>query len=130
MAIKSLSSRSAILLVLLIGTLDWLTGFQISFSLFYLIPLIWFALIRVNVSVKGSWIRTEVVDQGVGIPDGELSRLFQFFTKTSSRPTAGESSTGLGLAIVKKIITLHGGTVGATSILNQGSTFFFELPAA
>jgi signal transduction histidine kinase len=86
--------------------------------------------IRVKISSKENQIQTEIIDQGVGIPAEEISQLFQFFQKTSARPTAGESSTGLGLAIVKKIITLHGGTVGVTSVLNQGSKFFFELPSA
>jgi signal transduction histidine kinase len=84
--------------------------------------------VRIKLSAKEKRVRTEVIDHGVGIPTEEISRLFQFFQKTSARPTAGESSTGLGLAIVKKIITLHGGTVGVTSVINQGSTFFFELP--
>ncbi|MCU0857043.1 MAG: HAMP domain-containing histidine kinase [Pontiellaceae bacterium] len=86
--------------------------------------------IRVNVSAGNRCIRTEVADQGAGIPADEIPRLFQFFSKTSTRPTAGESSTGLGLAIIKKVIALHGGTVGVTSQVNQGSTFFFELPSA
>jgi signal transduction histidine kinase len=88
------------------------------------------SVIRVKVSSKENRIRTEVVDQGVGIPADEIKRLFQFFQKTSARPTARESSTGLGLAIVKKIITLHGGTVGVESVSGKGSTFFFELPTA
>jgi signal transduction histidine kinase len=88
------------------------------------------SVIQITVSSKETGLRTEVTDQGVGIPADEIHRLFQFFQKTSARPTAGETSTGLGLAIVKKIITLHGGTVGAESELGKGSTFFFELPAA
>lgn len=84
--------------------------------------------VRVNVIKTGLRIRTEVSDHGVGIPADETSQLFQFFQKTSARPTAGESSTGLGLAIVKKIITLHNGTVGVESVQGKGSTFFFELP--
>jgi signal transduction histidine kinase len=84
--------------------------------------------ILIKLSIQQNRIRTEFIDHGVGIPEEEISRLFQFFQKTSARPTDGESSSGLGLAIVKKIITLHGGTVGVTSVLNQGSTFFFDLP--
>ncbi|MDD3277124.1 MAG: HAMP domain-containing sensor histidine kinase [Kiritimatiellales bacterium] len=84
--------------------------------------------VRIKLSAKEKRVRTEVIDHGVGIPAEEINRLFQFFQKTSARPTAGESSTGLGLAIVKKIITLHGGTVGVESVPGKGSTFFFELP--
>jgi signal transduction histidine kinase len=75
-------------------------------------------------------IKVSVIDQGQGIPETELPKLFREFGKTSVRPTDGEKSTGLGLAIVKKIVTGHGGKVGVTSKVGQGSTFFLTLPVA
>ena len=72
--------------------------------------------------------RINVVDQGQGIKDEELDRLFKPFHKTSTRSTAGEKSTGLGLSIVKKIVESHGGTVGVLSIFGKGSEFSFTLP--
>lgn len=85
--------------------------------------------IIVNVSeIKGNVV-TEIIDNGRGIPDEEQKQLFNYFQKTSTRPTDGESSTGLGLAIVKKIITACHGTVGVKSELHKGSTFYFSFPA-
>jgi signal transduction histidine kinase len=71
---------------------------------------------------------TEVIDKGKGIEEGEQQKLFNYFQKTSTRPTGGEISTGLGLAIAKKIITLHNGEIGVKSVLDQGSNFYFTLP--
>ncbi|OGS01393.1 MAG: hypothetical protein A2V88_11855 [Elusimicrobia bacterium RBG_16_66_12] len=70
-----------------------------------------------------------VEDQGVGIAGKDLSKLFLEFSKTDSRPTAGESSHGLGLAIVKRLVELHGGSVQVSSEPGKGSRFTIELPA-
>jgi signal transduction histidine kinase len=86
---------------------------------------------RVIVGVKRSMSDLEfwVEDQGLGIKPGELAGVFGEFSKTSTRPTAGERSTGLGLAICKRIISLHGGTIGVQSEPGRGSRFHFRLPA-
>ncbi|MFZ5950048.1 MAG: ATP-binding protein, partial [Candidatus Rifleibacteriota bacterium] len=84
--------------------------------------------ITVKAEVQANFINISVIDQGQGIPEAELSKLFQEFGKTSVKPTDGEKSTGLGLAIVKKIVTGHGGKVGVTSKVGQGSTFSLTLP--
>ena len=71
---------------------------------------------------------TAVRDQGQGIPEAELSKLFKPFGKTSVQSTAGEQSTGLGLAIVRNIVEGHGGRIWAESEVGRGSTFSFMLP--
>lgn len=73
-------------------------------------------------------ILTEVTDTGKGIPSEEQEKLFNYFQKTSTRPTGRESSTGLGLAIAKRIIVLHQGEIGVKSVVNEGSTFYYTLP--
>jgi signal transduction histidine kinase len=73
-------------------------------------------------------LKIEVIDQGQGIPEEEMRFLFDEYSHISVRPTAGETSTGLGLGIVKKIISGHGGAVGATSVPGKGSNFYFTLP--
>lgn len=84
----------------------------------------------VSVSVKRvhGMVETAVSDQGIGIPENELGQIFEPFKKSSSRPTAGESSTGLGLAIAKKIVEEHGGQIGVKSKPGAGSTFTFSIP--
>lgn len=70
----------------------------------------------------------EVTDQGQGIPESEISKLFRDFGRTSVLPTEGERSTGLGLAIAKKIVEQHGGQISVKSRVGVGSTFSFWLP--
>lgn len=73
-------------------------------------------------------VQIAISDSGQGIAPEEQARVFDFYCKISSQPTAGESSTGLGMAISKQIITAHGGTLQLTSELGAGSTFTIILP--
>lgn len=84
-------------------------------------------LIRISVTDK-KMVKTEIIDEGQGIPKEEQAKLFNYFQKTSTLPTEGEQSSGLGLAIVKKIINEHKGNLGVISEVAKGSNFFFELP--
>lgn len=84
--------------------------------------------VTLKASVVDGSVKISVVDQGQGIPEKELPKLFQEFGKTSVKPTDGEKSTGLGLAIVKKIVNGHGGQVSVTSKVGEGSVFSLTLP--
>ena len=84
--------------------------------------------ICLTTTVQNEKLHFEVVDQGLGIPESELPKLFQEFGKTSVRPTEKESSSGIGLAIVKKIVEQHGGQVFVYSEVGKGSTFGFWIP--
>ena len=84
-------------------------------------------IVRVSV-LPNENIRTDVIDEGIGIPADEQHKLFQYFQKTSTEPTGGEGSTGLGLAIAKKIVSIHEGRIGVKSEPGKGSEFYFELP--
>jgi signal transduction histidine kinase len=77
-----------------------------------------------------SEVTVSVSDRGPGIPPGELDGMFNYFAKTSVRPTAGEPSTGLGLAIVRRLVEAHGGRIWVESELGKGSTFTFSLPVS
>jgi signal transduction histidine kinase len=72
-------------------------------------------------------ILVSVKDEGQGIPEDEVHKLFQPFSKTSVQSTEGEKSTGLGLSISKRIVEAHGGKIGVESKYGAGSTFFFTL---
>ena len=72
----------------------------------------------------------EVQDQGPGLTEADMARLFQKFAKLSARPTCGESSTGLGLSIAKMLAINMGGTVECRSTHGQGATFALRLRTA
>ncbi len=86
--------------------------------------------IYIDVTKKESLIQIQVEDEGVGLSEDEMDKLFGVFQKLSARPTEGEGSTGLGLSIVKKLVELHNGRVKAESKgIDKGSIFTVELPA-
>jgi len=68
-----------------------------------------------------------VTDQGIGIPDCELSCVFEKFVQSSITKT-GAGGTGLGLAISRKIILAHGGSIVASSNEKGGASFTIALP--
>lgn len=64
-----------------------------------------------------------IKDEGIGIDEDDIPKLFQKFTKLKSKPTAGEDSTGLGLSIVKQLVEILNGTIKVESKVNHGTTF-------
>lgn len=76
-----------------------------------------------------SGVEVTVADTGSGIPPEDLSRIFErFYQVDKSRVKSKTGSLGLGLAIVKEIVTAHGGTIHAESIVGLGTKFVVWLP--
>jgi PAS domain S-box-containing protein len=71
-----------------------------------------------------------VADTGIGIPADKIPQLFQPFIQVDSALNRQYDGTGLGLALVKRLVELHGGEVGLTSTVNEGSCFTLTLPIA
>lgn len=69
----------------------------------------------------------EIRDNGPGIKEEEIPKVFNKFEKLSSRPTGGESSTGLGMAITKEFVEMHKGRIWVESEFGKGTSFFVEL---
>lgn len=74
------------------------------------------------------WIVIWVADEGMGIPEGELLRIFDQFHRVDQSPGRQAKGTGMGLASAKAIVEAHGGTLVANSTLGEGSTFVVTLP--
>ncbi len=85
--------------------------------------------ISVTLSADNENYVCSVKDNGIGIKEEEIAKMFSPFYKTSNKATAGESQTGLGLYIVKQIVEAHNGTIFIESIYGNGSTFTFTLPS-
>jgi two-component system, OmpR family, sensor histidine kinase SenX3 len=84
--------------------------------------------VAVSASVENEIITISVADQGIGIPEAEVERIFERFYRVDPARSRETGGTGLGLSIVKHIITKHGGEISVWSAENVGSTFTIRLP--
>lgn len=86
--------------------------------------------VRLGRAAEPTSLRIAVSDQGPGIAEADLPRLFQPFTQLERSRGSALSGTGLGLALTRRLIELMEGTVGVESTVGQGSIFHVELPIA
>lgn len=88
------------------------------------------AKIAVHVEKDHQALYFSVVDQGIGVPEAEQSRLFNKFFRATNARKQRPDGTGVGLYLARKVITAHGGAVVFESKEGKGSTFGFRLPLA
>lgn len=92
----------------------------------------------INYGTEGGWcavrsfeiggsVMVEVSDNGIGIAEEHLPRLFERFYRVGTSRARNEGGSGLGLAIVKHIVEAHGGTISVKSAEGSGTTFSFTL---
>ena len=84
--------------------------------------------VTINLSTEGEFLRVDVADTGIGIPEEDLGRIFDRFYRVKSSRTRTIVGTGLGLPIVEKIIESHHGSITAKSKEGKGTTITFLLP--
>jgi PAS domain S-box-containing protein len=88
------------------------------------------ARVDITVQESDSSLTVEVRDTGVGIPEEELSQLFERFYRVDKDRSRATGGSGLGLAISKQIVEMHGGDISVESEVGVGSTFRVRIPKA
>ena len=86
--------------------------------------------IIISTERNDDWITVNVADDGVGISNENIQKLFKIDSNYSTYGTAKEAGTGLGLILCKELVEKQGGKINVLSKKDSGSTFFFTLPAA
>jgi PAS domain S-box-containing protein len=84
--------------------------------------------IAVSLRQVGQTAELSVRDTGLGIPEGELPRLFERFHQVRGARGRALEGTGIGLALVQELVKLHGGSIRVESACNRGSTFIVAVP--
>jgi len=84
--------------------------------------------VAVAVRERDGAVEVSVTDQGMGIAEKDLERVFERFYRADPARSRATGGTGLGLAIVKHVATNHGGEVSVWSVEGSGSTFTLRLP--
>ena len=84
--------------------------------------------VAVTLKVTDAIAEIAVSDQGIGIPEKDLERIFERFYRVDPARSRLTGGTGLGLSIVKHIATNHGGDVSLWSVEGAGSTFTIRFP--
>ena len=86
--------------------------------------------VEVRINAKESDLEVSIMDEGIGIPEESMGKLFRIDEKYKSTGTAGEKGTGLGLIICREFVEKNGGEITLQSKPGEGSTFSFTIPIA
>jgi two-component system sensor histidine kinase SenX3 len=84
--------------------------------------------VGIGINRQDDLVEFTVTDQGVGIPEKDLERIFERFYRVDPARSRDTGGTGLGLSIVKHVASNHGGDISVWSLEGQGSTFTLRLP--
>ena len=87
-------------------------------------------VVKVETLQKEKEIIVKIKDEGSGIPDEHVERIFERFYRVDKGRSRAHGGTGLGLAIVKHIVMMHHGYIKVDSTLGKGSTFTIILPVS
>lgn len=84
--------------------------------------------IEVRLTAKDNQAQLTVRDTGIGIPTAEMPKIFDRFHRVKESRGRSYEGTGIGLALVQELVKLHGGTVQAASVVNEGTQFVVSIP--
>ena len=84
--------------------------------------------VEVGVFDDGKNCRIEVADNGVGIPESDIDKIFDRFYRVDKARSRESGGTGLGLSIVKELVLMHGGDISVESIVNSGTKMKITIP--
>ena len=84
--------------------------------------------ISITTTVDNGIVEVAITDQGIGIPENDIERIFERFYRVDPARSRQTGGTGLGLSIVKHVASKHGGEVKVWSVQGVGSTFSLRLP--
>ncbi len=84
--------------------------------------------IDVSVWDRGNMVLIEILDNGIGIPENELPRIFEEFYRASNAKETERDGTGLGLSIAKRVVEMHNGRIWVESEEGKGTKLSIELP--
>ena len=82
--------------------------------------------ILIEGGVEGDKIVIRIQDNGVGIPENELPKIFDRFYRATT--SSGIVGSGVGLSLVADLVSLHNGTIRVESVVSKGSVFTIEFP--
>lgn len=88
------------------------------------------ATVEISTKRKEGMVVLSVKDNGIGIEEKNIPKLFNKFSKLRRQGTKGEKSIGLGLSIVYEIMKKHKGEIAVKSKVNKGTTFIVKIPIA
>ncbi|NNC42638.1 MAG: hypothetical protein HKO03_05315 [Acidimicrobiia bacterium] len=86
--------------------------------------------VRVDAAAEGDKVTITVADEGIGIPESALERIYERFYRVDGARRRQTGGTGLGLSIVRHVVSNHDGVISADSVEGEGTTFRIELPLA
>ena len=85
--------------------------------------------IRVELEAEGNHVELRVRDTGVGIAPSDLGRIFERFHQAARSAARTHEGSGIGLALVQELVTIHAGTIQASSKLGRGTEFVVRIPS-